>query len=332
VTVRLPFRLIVLAGLALAPFPFTSARAAEAGLSAAEAVNRYAPVVYLHSEDEYRPMTAATFVRGSKLRWHHDDGCGDDDVDWYPDAARLATGGYRHQGKSERNFFGGCDHSGEMYLSNEDVRPRDGDNKAGGEGMYLDLSDSLRGGEGTKAPVYYDVHGNEGSRAINYWFLYGNSRPNIRRSPDFSHEGDWEHITVLLGPGNRARQVYYAQHHGGCVVKLDPRDRPTVFSAKGGHASYPKRGEYDVSGWGPWDINDQAKGGTLWETRGLLRPLSGEAWYGKKPGEGFGGGWGQVGPNKELTGPQGPHRTHKTGLPAPDAGPCKDPDRTYPAE
>jgi hypothetical protein len=326
---RLSPRLLVVAVLTLSPLPATTVQAAESGLSVTEAVARYAPVVELHGDDEWRPMTAANFVKASTLRWHHDDGCEDDEIDPHPDGRRMAAGEYKHQAKSERNFFRGCDHYGEMYLSNEDVRPRDGDNKAGGEGMFLDLDDKLRRGEGPGAPSYYDVRGNDGARMINYWFLYGNSRPNIKHSPDFSHEGDWEHITVLLGAGNKARQVYYAQHHGGCLVNLDPRDRPTVFSARGSHASYPKRGEYDVSGVGPFDVKDEAKGGTTWDTRNLLRPLNGEAWYGENAGEGFGGGWGQVGNTADTTGPQGPHRVHKTGLPAPGNGPCKDPDRTY---
>jgi hypothetical protein len=195
--------------------------------------------------------------------------------------------------------------------------------------MFLEFPDSLRGGhERTKTPIYYDVRGAENGRAINYWFSYGYSYSKFKERPDGGHDGDWEHITVLLGKGNRARSVYYAQHNGGCVVPLDPRDRPSVFSAKASHASYPKPGDYEHQEPAYFNatLQDEARGGgDKWDARGRLRPLNAEPWYGTKAGEGYGGSWGKVGNLDQTTGPLGPHREYKTGLPEPDAGPCEEP-------
>ena len=106
-----------------------------------------------------RPVIVAiAVVRGSTLRWHHDSGCDDHEVAARPDPGLLARGEYQHRPTSPDRLVGGCDHEDPPYLSNEDVRPRD-DNASGGEGMFLDLADSLRGGEGTGAPMYYDVRG-----------------------------------------------------------------------------------------------------------------------------------------------------------------------------
>src|SRR3712207_7197027 len=52
------------------------------------------------------------------------------------------------------------------------------DNASGGEGMFLDLADSLRGGEGTGAPMYYDVRGPRGARKVNYWLDRKSTRLN----------------------------------------------------------------------------------------------------------------------------------------------------------
>jgi hypothetical protein len=320
----------ILLGLSIALVPVTSATGSEAGaLTVDQAVTTYAPAVYLHPDEAYRPIASSTFIRASTLIWHHDGGCKDFVLDEHPDSVKMATGGYTRRAK--QNFFKGCDDEGRAYASNENVRPRGSGNVAGGEGMFLDLPNSLHGGyEGTATPIYYDVRGPAGARAVNYWFSYGYSRSKFNNRPDGGHDGDWEHITVLLGKGNRARDIYYAQHDGGCLVAADARDRPSVYSAKGSHASYPKPGDYEhkVPEYANATLQDEARGGgALWDARKVLRRLSDEPWYGKESGQGFGGGWGEVGELSETTGPAGPHREYKTGLPEAGAGPCPEPVR-----
>lgn len=316
---RLP-AVIATAGVSLVAVPLRPAGA----ITVAEAVGRYAPVVYVHRQEKLLPATAANFVRGSELRWHHDSTCADHTVASVdgspsrpPNEAALARGDYRHQTAHPRwSFRSSCDHEDAEYRSDQSVRPMGGGD-SGGEGMFLDLDNGLRGGEGLKAPVYWAVHG----KHIVYWFHYADNRPNVRRGPDLGHEGDWENITVELGPRNQAVRIYFAQHGGGCFVAADGK-RPKVYSARGSHASYPRPGTHEykvVDGPKGADafIDDEADGdGRIWNTAAHLRKLSGEAWYG------YGGGWGEVDPNKDLTGPSGPHPVHKQGLPKPGSGDC----------
>lgn len=292
-------------------------------ITVAEAVGKYAPVVYLHGGEKLLPATATNFIRGSGLRWHHDSTCGDHDVKSVdgspsrpPNAAALARGDYRHQTAHSRFSFRSCDHEDAEYRSSQSVRPMGGGD-SGGEGMFLDLDDELRGGEGVSAPVYWAVHGNH----IVYWFHYADNRPNVRRGPDLGHEGDWENITVVLGAKNQAVRVYYAQHGDGCIVDADGK-RPKVYSARGSHASYPTPGKREYKAIdGPKGadavIEDDADAnGRLWDSAPRLRMLANEEWYG------YGGGWGEVDPDKSLTGPSGPHPVHKQGLPKAGAGAC----------
>ena len=323
---------LVLTAATLVASSTTPAAGAAEALTDSEAVNRYAPAVYLHPDEKYLPYPASTFVRASKLIWHHDSSCGDDDIDWYPDPTRMATGGYTHRKK--QHPFRGCDHEGREYASNELVRPRDDRNVAGGEGMFLDVADSQHGGEGTGTPVYYDVRGAAGSKVIVYWFSYAYSWSKITGEdrtggrPDGGHDGDWESIAVSLGKGNRAWSVYYAQHDEGCAMPLDPRDRPNVFTANGSHASYPAPGHYEHPTKYRSVIQDEARGdGALWDARSRLRRLDSEPWYGKEAGHGYGGGWGEVGNIAASTGPLGPHRIYKTGEPGPNPPQCKGPVR-----
>ncbi|HWC86442.1 MAG TPA: hypothetical protein VG388_07880 [Solirubrobacteraceae bacterium] len=106
-----------------------------------------------------------------------------------------------------------------------------------------------------------------GYRALEYWFLYGlNYYPMTVDSPtmlarplqadssniDF-HEGDWEHVTVLLEPqgsGYVPRYMWMARHssEGRLIpwdeIELDATGHPVVYPAFGGHPSYPDCGAH----------------------------------------------------------------------------------------
>ncbi len=103
-------------------------------------------------------------------------------------------------------------------------------------------------------------------RALEYWFFYAlNYYPltvdttTMLENPlkadgadvDF-HEGDWEHITVLLDPatGNTPKYVWMARHSSeGTLIPWDQLERdstghPVVYPAFGGHPSYPDCGAH----------------------------------------------------------------------------------------
>lgn len=103
------------------------------------------------------------------------------------------------------------------------------------------------------------VRDREGALWLQYWFFYyyndkamlGNGR----------HEGDWEMIQLRIGAGDEPDVVTYAQHKRGerCAwADVEKEDSaPVVYSARGSHASYLRRGNHatEVPLVG-WDYND----------------------------------------------------------------------------
>lgn len=90
------------------------------------------------------------------------------------------------------------------------------------------------------------------------------------------HVGDWEHITVLVSQDTeRVVAVYFAQHGTGswlspdsCTFQSDEFGNAThvvVYSARASHASYPTSGSYMNPDWYfiAMDYTDQ---GTPWKT------------------------------------------------------------------
>jgi hypothetical protein len=106
-----------------------------------------------------------------------------------------------------------------------------------------------------------------GYRALEYWFFYGLNyypmtvdTPTMLQRPlradtsdiDF-HEGDWEHVTVLLQPQRSdyvPRYVWMARHSNEGMlipwdrIEHDATGHPVVYPAFGGHPSYPSCGAH----------------------------------------------------------------------------------------
>src|ERR1700754_3358190 len=105
----------------------------------------------------------------------------------------------------------------------------------------------------------HEVRDREGALWLQYWFFYyyndkamlGNGR----------HEGDWEMIQLRIGAGGEPDVVTYAQHKRGerCAWgDVETKEgAPVVYSARGSHASYLRRGNHatEVPLVG-WDYND----------------------------------------------------------------------------
>src|ERR1700753_1096557 len=105
----------------------------------------------------------------------------------------------------------------------------------------------------------HTVRDRQGALWLQYWFFYyyndkallGNGR----------HEGDWEMIQVRIGAGGELDVVTSAQHKRGercaCAVVASQEGAPFVYSPRGSHASYLRRGnlatEVPLVGW---DYND----------------------------------------------------------------------------
>lgn len=276
---------------------------------------KYAPVVYFHHDETYFPTSVDHFFAYSDLKFSRNNRS-DPTIDGFPRAGRLGGGPnyYRYE------------HRGRTYKSTQCTRPR-GDactSRPSGlednEGFYLDLdedgaarneySNGLTGEFRLPSvvgpqfvPVYFQMDALEaGGYALTYWFFYPYNEKSV-----LNHEGDWEHISIKLDAEYRPLSVRHFQHDAcGGPVEWSEANRmfgthPIVYSAQGGHASYPRNGT------GNHDIcttnlaqDYTSDSGAYWYTWRSGLNVRKQPWYG------YGGGWGEVGTNTHTTGPLGP--------------------------
>jgi lysophospholipase L1-like esterase len=103
------------------------------------------------------------------------------------------------------------------------------------------------------ATIYYLVTHREGRRtpwAIQYWFYYAYDYLRVAKGTlgnAGKHEGDWEHIGVMLSADKHPRFLWTARHtareEGRVYAWRDTRvqwrgDHPVIYIARGSHASY----------------------------------------------------------------------------------------------
>lgn len=263
---------------------------------AASLAETYAPLVYLHPDEEFWPLSADRALARSQLRWAHSPDCGEPDlVAARVEPASLGAGAYRHDLTSPL-----CPGITALFSSAQLTRPFTG--ITGEAGFFLDLDDSLRFGDpsGRSWLAYYGL---SPRRYLVYWFLYGASGPP--GSAQLVHEGDWENVTIRLDSRNRPTHVAFFAHGEALVCRWRDVARaaghPVVYSALGSHALYPRAGV--------WESGDVTARGRAWRSWQRLANVRRQGWFG------FGGAWGQVGASAVTTGPLGPSR-HKSPLPA----------------
>lgn len=263
----------------------------------------YAPEVHFHPKEEFFPGDADAFVKGSRLLWDKPEfkfGCRDEVVAAPPLAAKLGVASqspYRHA-DTVAGFLGvGCRSKPKVTKLATDATARHAPDDHHG-GFVLDAIHVSRAGMSEGAPVYYEY---TPDRWIVYWFFYPyNGWSTAAGRLVERHEGDWEHIAVRLDDRDRLIATAFAQHN--CPLKPTSkasfsRTHPIVFSAQGGHASYPTNGKGGVhvlecrdglnfEGYALFDITGRKK---VWRTWKVLKDVRAEDWYG------FGGSWGDIG-------------------------------------
>lgn len=125
---------------------------------------------------------------------------------------------------------------------------------------YLAEAHAMHLRPGMANQVYgHVVTDREGHLWLQYWFFYYyNDKAMLGMG---LHEGDWEMVQLRIGAGGVPDVATFAQHRRGercdwAEVEKEG-DAPVVYSARGSHASYYRRGnhrtEVPVVGW---DYND----------------------------------------------------------------------------
>lgn len=283
-------------------------------------VRQSAPRVRLSRYERHMPSDPEAFRRQCRLRWSRsfwsDRGWdkvrrrwvkGDPrgprylDLDWKRDIlpeqyTRLPEG-----------------HPAEVAFKND--RPRDDGNFHGGSnGLALQRGERYSIEESgprpvlrrVTAPVFLDVAyrpGDDNFRVLLWFFFELNWTDVFGLKKMLTHEGDWEHVTLVyeVARPSRPHSVYFAQHNHGQVVPFHRLacergfdGHPTVFCNRKGHPTESRvesPQEYEII-WDTWTCD--------------LRFVVKEEW------RDFGGAWGEVGNTKHTTGPLGPlYKRHR---------------------
>lgn len=259
-----------------------------------ETVERFAPEVRFHPEERYFPSSVEWFLERSELRLEVDGG---------KDLAVLERGeahaevipaayaeGHRADSADPSRFF--------LQISNGDFEEDTREGNLGSAKTYVHFR---RAADGSDA---YD---------IQYWFFFPYSGPLMGGPAGGAHEGDWEHITVRIDEKlNRVHEVYYAAHDAEgrwmkpSELRFRDKTHPVVYTARYGHASYPRPG---LKARAMLPADHTADGGAVWRTWNHVEIIADE--NGPRPEFAwvrYSGRWGEVG--SLFSGPHGPAFQH----------------------
>ena len=235
--------------------------------------SKYAPIFFLHPKEQYLPADPDTFISNSSLRRHE---------------------------------------HGTTLVERGSVRPGSLPSVRSLE-TFLDLADTkaARGGNPTDAPVLYQFEPGR-PPTMTYWLFSAYNHKAINYSPDQSHEGDWERVTVVFGKGTHKEptEMRYSAHNGGTSLPWSraPKDeagRPIVYVALGSHAMSPYLADQPT---GKGSIDDNfAVCGQRFDSRTVrpdganrLEDVTRQSWWGTKVR------WGQFGNFPFTSGVSGP--------------------------
>ena len=261
-----------------------------------ELAERYAPVLYFHPEELFRPQPVEVMVGQARLRRAR--------TGWF-DVNVLSR-------LSVRDLF--LYHGAEYFLDAwyGDAGASDYMNYSAHRAHYeASLSPAVGG---LPVTAYARVVREQEAITLQYWlFYYYNDWFN-------KHEGDWEMAQVILNGQGQPRWLVVSQHHGGTrrawsAVAVADETHPAVFVALGSHANYFWGGEVyptvrDVGGE-PFVAVDRTGRADPVIPRVLLLPeledvaASQDAWPGMEWLR-FGGNWGERSLQSDFGGPQGP--------------------------
>jgi hypothetical protein len=257
---------------------------------------RFAPLLQMHSLEEYFPMDPIEFIRSSRFRHHR----GLQSDQGYTKAAQE----WRTNDSHHRNYYDipidFIDSFG-VHSDGNNRRPRDS-NSGDSWNVFLQPRGEPSGERFPTGRVPVVVHAKQDTCAgskmadyvIQYWWFFGYNDGVASQN----HQGDWEHATAVVKDGS-LMGAYLSAHGRGTYYdrsELEPAqgDQVLVYVAKGSHAAYPTVRN------GPLEPDKTDAGGPRWDTSQYLLPLRDRPW------KSFAGAWGEVGHVADTTGPLGP--------------------------
>lgn len=282
-------------------------------------LRRFAPRIWLHPDENRRPVDVNWLLSRSTLRYGHTR-CPDHEI-----LARGEVTGTRLTEQSHRDThdiatfppWNACQHFGADRRSDHHT----GDIK---ESFFLQFTDASHSGSADRHHwrIYGHVYPTTSGRiVVQYWQLY----PYNDSFGLINHEGDWEYTAVVVDAAERVQRVVFFRHgHDRDVAPSRVEwvgDHHVTYSAKGSHGQY--RGTVQGDECLTEGLQDDVQGiadfcvpGTAWDTwtsgfGGIVnvgeksRPLNGADWLR------YSGLWGEVGfaaagPIDYTSGPRGP--------------------------
>ena len=294
----------------------------------------FAPRVYFHSEEIYFPLAAEDYIRACDLfsgeellgpaekfaaDWlHQDPNCYlkirnfDVVYGWphrlpppvYANVLSVGSGSGYGYGSSSGSIASSSDSSFSLL-------------KPEAKKTQLLSSDSSFSWADEPSRKTQLRSGNSTFAEIQYFFCYAYNGSLFPAAPTLgAHEGDWEHVTVVVdreafwrgvSPRECLQGVYYAAHGGESGWVRDPpltqHERIIVYASRYNHACYPRSGRQVRRGFGLIDDFTDSSG-LRWDTWENVTLLTADL-----PWSRFAGRWGR--PARRYLGenpaPLGPH-------------------------
>jgi len=259
---------------------------------------KYAPILYFHPDELFRPQSVDVLVNSARLRaerslWF--------DVNILPVVSLSDLLNYR-----ENTFFLDAWYGSEAISEYK--------NYSFHRTIYQKRLSPDAGGPPVQVYAHVKRDLRAGFTTIQYWlFYYYNDWFN-------KHEGDWEMVEVILDGELQPAWVVLSQHHGGTRrpwnrVQVEDGTHPAVFVALGSHANYFWGNEVYPSGMNVGnhrvEVMDRTgiSGGIIPEIelipdqdqfQSMPDQWSGREWIL------FGGHWGESSQQGDFSGPFGP--------------------------
>ncbi|MBM3435543.1 MAG: hypothetical protein FJY07_04905, partial [Bacteroidetes bacterium] len=206
-------------------------------------LEKYAPILYMHKEEDYHPKKVDEMLSSSYL--------------------------YKITKKT--------DQYGESYYEGEKVKKINGvkiKEITSDILMQEEINDDLHYLKLKKKPSKYtskedqtvyarqtsDIENGNEKTILQYWFFYIYNDWGTTRKLGNYHEGDWEMIQIILGKNNneilQPEKISYSFHHGGETFGWDEKDEdgekkvkkkgnhPYVYVTLGGHGCWNSPGDH----------------------------------------------------------------------------------------
>lgn len=276
----------------------TTLYAQEGVSSDQELAEKYAPVLYFHAAELFRPQPVEGFIQNARLReqrrfWF--------DINILSNVSLSDLFDYQEQQYFLDTWYG-------------NKRISEGINYTAQRAIYQRMLGSTL--NNTPVVTYAHIVRDEVNHqtSIQYWFFYYyNDWFN-------KHEGDWEMCQVILNQQSEPEWVVVAQHHGGTrrawnTVKVESGTHPVIYVALGSHANYFWGGEMYPNGMdiGSTRVEIIDRTGSYEPIIPEVRLIPEQKSVAEDPGGWsewgwlfFGGRWGETAAQSDFGGPYGP--------------------------